>query len=357
MNEESNAVPIEEDSLTADLASAWDAAEGDNDGTESEGGEVHESYEQSSAAQGREHEQSGKSADSADGDKDGVRPDGDTLEAVYNEPKEGQESSLDTPPQGLSIEAREAWNDVPDAVKADIAKRENDYAKGIEKHRMATQRVQGMDQALQPYQQYLQMNGGAGQTIRGLLQTGSTLQMGSPVQKAQIVANLIKQFGVDIKSLDNMLVGEAPPPEVQQQNAVQQQIAQAVAPYQQHMAQMQQQQRYAEQQAQGQVAQEVNSFGSQHEFYNDVRSDMADLLDMAANRGRQMSMEEAYNTACAAHPQISKVMSNRQSAEQVASKRQAATSIYGSPGGAMGGAQSGSIEQALNDAWDNVGRM
>ena len=61
---------------------------------------------------------------------------------------------------------------------------------------------------------------------------------------------------------------------------------------------------------------------SQNEFYNDVRSDMADLLDMAANRGRQMSMQDAYNTACAAHPQISKVMAGRQAQQSVQQKKQ-----------------------------------
>ena len=111
------------------------------------------------------------------------------------------------------------------------------------------------------------------------------------------------------------------------------------------------------QQAQGQVANEVNTFGSQNEFYNDVRSDMADLLDMAANRGRKMSMQEAYNTACAAHPQISKVMQSRQSSKSVQQKRQAASSIYGTSGGSMAASAPNSVAAALNDAWDSAGRM
>ena len=341
----------EPDSITADLASAWDAAE-NNDGTESEGSEVHESYGESSGSQASSGQFGSEPPTDESGDQGTVR-DGENLPEGQHPVAEESTGA----PVGLSPEAREVWNDVPDAVKADITKRENDYAAGIEKHRANTQRVQAMDRSLQPYAQLFAMNGGAGQTLPGLLQTASLLQMGSAPQKAQAVANIIKQFGIDIQTLDSMLVGEGVPQEVQQQSQMEAMFNQRLAPMQQQLQHYQQRDRQMAQQAQGQVAQEVNSFGSQNEFYNDVRSDMADLLDMAANRGRQMSMQEAYNTACAAHPQISKVMQSRQAAQSVQQKKQAASSIHGTSGGAMGGAQAGSVAAALNDAWDNAGRM
>jgi hypothetical protein len=77
---------------------------------------------------------------------------------------------------------------------------------------------------------------------------------------------------------------------------------------------------------------------------------------MAANRGRQMSLQEAYNTACQAHPQIAKIINGRTSAAQVGRKRTAASSIHGGPGGSMS-ADSTSLTAALHDAWDNAGRM
>jgi hypothetical protein len=357
MNDETNAIPIEEDTLTADLAAAWDAAEDDN-GSQLESDSVHESYSESSSAQGQGFDSDSAAADGTDPSaEDNLRPDENLSGGVNQVAEENAQHSLETPPQGLSVEAREAWAEVPDVVKADIAKREADYAKGIEKHRANTQRVQAMDRSLAPFSQLFAMNGGPQETLPGLLQTASVLQMGSAPQKAQMVAQIIQQFGVDIKTLDSMLVGEAPPPEVQQQTAVQQAVQQAVAPYQQTLQQIQQREQYAAQQAQGQVAQEVNSFGAQHEFYNDVRSDMADLLDMAANRGRQMSMEEAYNTACAAHPQISKVMQQRQASQSVQQKRNAASSIHGTSGGSMSGSAPNSIAAALNEAWDSAGQM
>ena len=157
----------EPDSITADLASAWDAAE-NNDGTESEGSEVHESYGESSGSQASSGQFGSEPPTDESGDKERVR-DGENLPEGQHPVAEESTGA----PLGLSPEAREAWNDVPDAVKADITKRENDYAAGIEKHRANTQRVQAMDRSLQPYAQLFAMNGGAGQTLPALLQTAS----------------------------------------------------------------------------------------------------------------------------------------------------------------------------------------
>lgn len=355
---ESNALPIEEeDSLTADLAAAWDASESE-DGTESEGGEVHESYSESSDAQGKGRWGAGNvGGDASAGTQGDVRQDPNNPEGVSQVAEAGQELSLDTPPQGLSPEAREAWKDAPEAIQKAIVQRERDYEAGIVKYSQNAKRAEAMDRSLQPYAQLFAMNGGASQTLPGLLTTASQLQMGSAPQKAEAVANIIKQFGVDIRTLDNLLVGKGAPPEVQQQSEVQQAVQQAVAPYQQQMQRIQQQQQYEQQQAQQQVSGELQDFAQNSEFYNDVRMEMADLMDMAANRGRRMSLEEAYQTACMSHPQIAKVMQGRQSQQSVAQKRQAASSIHGSPGGAMSGNAPNSVAQALNDAWDSAGRM
>jgi hypothetical protein len=245
---------------------------------------------------------------------------------------------------------------VPDAVKQDIIRREQDYAKGIEKHKRNAQRAEMMDRTLQPYQQLFAMNGGAAQFMPNLLQTAAGLQMGTPVQKAQIAAKLIQDFGVDIKALDSALVGEAPPKEIQVQQQLDQMLSQKLQPLQQQLAQYQQRDQYAAQQAQQEVASEVQNFGAQNEFYNDVRADMADLLDLAANRGREMSMQQAYELACSQHPTISKILQQRASQQQVQQKRSAASSIQGSPGGSMQSAPN-SMVAALNDAWDSAGRM
>ena len=284
----------------------------------------------------------------------------ETTEVALEESSEtesSETSNLDKSPTSLSPEAREEWANTPTAIKEHIARNEERMEGLALKFGANAKRAEAMDQSLAPYAQLFAMNGGAGNTLPPLLQTASMLQLGSGPQKAEAVASLIKQFGVDIRTLDSLLVGEAPSQESQQQSQVQMAVEQAVAPYQQQMQQFQQQQQMQQQQAQNEISNEVNNFGSQHEFYNDVRSEMADLLDMAANRGRNMSMQEAYQTACLAHPQISKIMNARQSQKTVQKKQKASSSIYGTSGGSMSGGAPESVEAALNSAWDNAGRM
>jgi len=173
-----------------------------------------------------------------------------------------------------------------------------------------------------------------------------------------MVANLIKQFGVDIRTLDNMLVGKQPPQEVQQQSQVQQAVQQAVAPYQQMAQQMQQQQLHAAQQAQQEVSTEVERFASDpaHEFYHDVKMEMADILDLAANRQHQMSMEEAYQKACQLNPQISRILATRGQAP-TPDQRRAASSVQGSLGGPGAASAPDSMRSAIEDAWAGGGRI
>ena len=97
---------------------------------------------------------------------------------------------------------------------------------------------------------------------------------------------------------------------------------------------------------------------------NDVRNDMADLIDMATRQGRDMPLQEAYDKACTMHPQVSAVMAQRAQQEQLAGKQQqvatkkaAASSLRpGNPGGQTTNS-AGTLYDALSAAWDEqVGR-
>lgn len=106
----------------------------------------------------------------------------------------------------------------------------------------------------------------------------------------------------------------------------------------------QQQQQY---QIQHQAVQSVADFENnpQYEYFDAVRPVMADLLDLAAQRGEAMSLEDAYHRACAYSPAIAQhiaarnmngVASQRQQA--IAQKQNAASSIVGTRGGSTSGA-------------------
>jgi hypothetical protein len=321
-----------EDTLASELAAAWDASESTDE----------EAPEPIEAGPSDEAPPATNEAPTQD-----VLP---SEKAAAADP--------DAAPVGLPPEAREAWKDTPPAVKAALAKREADYANGIKQYAEGAKRAAGMDKALAPYAQFFAMNGGANKVLPTLLQTGSVLQMGSGQQKAEAVAGIIKQYGIDIRALDNFLVGAKPPPEQQQQAQMDAMFNQRLAPMQQQLQHYQQRDQQQAQEAQQGIATEVDAFqaDAKNEFYNDLRGDMADLMDMAANRGQNMNMQQAYDKACAMNPTISQIITSRQGQQNVAGKRRAASSIHGGPGGAGGAQAHDSMRSAIEDAWENAGR-
>lgn len=361
-------MPEEEKSLADVLGDAFDASEaaagGDN--VQDTDAQSAGSPEQSSDGQNSESEALaavGESEDSSATQSSDAPIQGD--EASQQAEASGQsaesgaqggdasEDENSAPPVGLSAEAREAWADTPKAVRDAVAKREVDFARGIQQYAEAAKMAQSIGQVMQPYAQYIQMNGGPTQTLNTLLATGASLQMGSPQQKVQAVHALIHQFGVDIKMLDDMLVanpGAPQQPQGQQpqgqQPTVQQQIDSALD------ARDQQQQQQTS-------LNEVNAFAAdpKNEFYQDVRNVMADLLDLAASRNERMTLQEAYDKACKMNDSVSRVIASRASAEQVSQRRVAASSVSGAPGGAPA-ASGGATDRrsALSDAFDTVQR-
>jgi hypothetical protein len=333
---EDTAVETEEDdSFSSALADAWDKSE--EDAPEAEEVLVAEP--------------------AADAERASSTPAAETA----TNPESVAQEAADKPPVGLSPEAREVWKDTPQAMKDAMAKREQDFARGIQKYAEEAKRGGGeLSKVTSQHQQYMAMNGGQEKAIGDLLQAGSSLQMGSPQQKAQVVAGLIQQFGVDIHALDSMLVGGQVSPEMQQQEQMQSHVNQAVAPYKQMLDEIRSQQHNTQQQKTNEIQQDIVNFAQQpeNEFFNDVREDMADIIDMASKRGQELPLGEAYKRACMMNNQISQIQLARQSQAQVAQKRQAAVSITGNHGGGnMGGGEPGSIHEALSAAWDNGGRI
>jgi hypothetical protein len=262
----------------------------------------------------------------------------------------------DTAPVSLPPDAREVWKDTPPAMKAAIAKREADYAKGVEKYRNNAQRAEQMDTVLGQYQHYFAMTGEPpGRTIDTLLRTASNLHMAPGTTKAQIIAGLINQYQVPIDVLDGLLAGD-PAPQGRVDD-VDTRIQQALQPFQQIIQQQQQREQYERQQQQGKIANELTDFAAKNEFYNDVAADMADFLDVAARNGRNMTLADAYQRACSAHPTISQIVASRAKAPTQRQLAAASTLRGNGLGSDLSAHEPDSIKAAIEAAWDTAGRM
>jgi hypothetical protein len=184
--------------------------------------------------------------------------------------------------------------------------------------------------------------------VNNLFQIATSLRLGTPSQKAAIINTLIKTYDVDIPTLDSLLAGGVAQPGVNEQ--VQQLVQQQLAPYQQYIQQMQQMQEAQGGQMQQEAAQTVEQFSQKAEFLDDVRDDMADLLETAARRGRSMTIQQAYDAAIRMNPELSKIVEQRTaaaSAKAIESKKKAASSVKGSPAGVPASGQGTSRRDAI----------
>lgn len=190
------------------------------------------------------------------------------------------------------------------------------------------------------------------QAIGGMLQTVATLATGNAPQKASLVANLIKSYGVDINALAAALDGQ-PGPQGQPQGGP----IDAQAIYQQVRQQLTADFTRQAQARQASAADaEVAAFAQGHEFLDDVADDMAALIDAANRRGVALNYEEAYARACRAHPEVSKVVAQREAAAaataaQAATQRAraASSSVRTQPASLPNGTDKRSLRSTLED--------
>lgn len=266
------------------------------------------------------------------------------------ESKSTEESEL--PPRGFSAAAREEWAKTPAAIRSEIAKREADYAKGIEQYRVQAQKGNSIDEVVTPYRQLFAQNGvSPPQMIGQLLQTAAILQGGNQRAKAELVSNMFQQFGVDVQMVDAMLAGEDLPQQGQPQS-------QGLTPeqVQQMLDQRLSQQREQEMVAESRSELEQFSQSPENEFYADVRGHMISIMEEAGRIHRPITLKECYDEACWANPQIRGILQQRAAQKNLSGKRKAGSSIRGSRGGSGDGGKPKTLRDTIAAAWPEEGR-
>jgi hypothetical protein len=261
------------------------------------------------------------------------------------------QASAPSAPRSWSAAVREHWSAVPPEVQAFIAKRENEIARTLQaatEHRRIAERFH---QVVAPYQPIIQAEGRRDpfEAVDGLLKTVAVLQVGTPQQKATRMANLVSHYGIDIQLLDHALAGTAP-----QQSAelkqVEEMLNQRLAPVDNLLQRVNHAEQRREQALNQSIDAELDQFrGTNPEFFEDVRLQMADLMDLYAARNQPLSLADAYKLACQIDPQVSQVVAKRGAGNvslamsgngghpvptSVQRKKNAASSVISPPGGA-----------------------
>ncbi len=283
------------------------------------------------------------------------------VEGIQTDDVQGEiagEAETHKAPQSWGVAEREEWAALSPALQAQIAKRESEIGHSLTTTGEARHFQQEFQQVVQPFEGFIKAEGATPmQAVGNLLQTAATLQGGSQQQKASRVAELIKHYGVDIRTLDSLLAGEQP--ETGPNAQFGDMLNQAMAPVNQFMQQQQnvQQQQFAEQQQNTQS--ELSAFEAAHEFVPDVRMDMADLMEMAGRRNEPMTLEQAYEKAIMLRPDIKQVIDQRKAAANAQGsnrtlnlKRSAAVSMPGGDAAHGTGQGPSTMREQLQAAWD-----
>jgi hypothetical protein len=266
-------------------------------------------------------------------------------------------------PASWRPDTREHWASLPPAVRAEVARREAEIQKTLHETAESRRFTDQLQSVIRPYEAFIKAeNSNPLQAIDNLMATAARLRTGTAPELAQMVAGMVRQFGVGrfgnafIEQLDSALAGEVPKSDPVQ-SQVQQVLQQQLAPVQQFMSQLQQQQLQMQQASAQEAAKEVQGFIAKAEFGEDVREDMADIMELSQRRGREITLQDAYRQACLTNPRVRSVLESRaktkagQATTGAAAKaKSAAVSVTGGPSLAGPAKQSDDIRSAIEAA-------
>ncbi len=357
-----------EESMREQLEAAFD---GTDDEQEETGGSDEGSQEPLGAsAEEGEPQALGGGTPAAEEPKEEVQPDGEEAQRaddIGEQIPAAADAGGAEEPAGGDIPApvswkpgvREHWAKLPPEVQQEVQRREREIQQGLQQASSHRKVAEEYFKTVAPFQSFIQAsNSSPSQAITQLMTTAAQLTMGTPAKKAEVVRNIISEYGVDIKMLDDALAGDKLPddPNAPLLSAIDQRLA----PINEFMGQVGARQDESREALDYEAADTLDTFASQNEFYEDLRDDMADLMEMAANRGRNMTVEDAYKRAAQSHPEIGPIYAqriaaaeNKLTSEAVNKKRNAASSIHGSPGAGKAAGGEGDMRSVMETAWDD----
>lgn len=279
-------------------------------------------------------------------------------------------------PVSWKPQAREKWVGLPPEVQAEVVRVDGEVRRVMQEGAARVRALDAVQRTLQPFDQMIRAEGHQPlQAVESLLRQAHLMRFGAPAAKvefvegliernqvpvdAALVARLVQKHRVPIDALVDALEGkpsapgQAQPSQAFDANAIVQQVMSAVDQREQAREQRLQQQEFTRLKSDGET------FIAQQEFGEDVRDDMADVLERAARRGTPMTLEQAYKRALQIHPEVSETLKQRADAEAAKAKvastqkaRAAAGSVKNQPAGAPPASKAKGLRGALEAAWD-----
>lgn len=209
-------------------------------------------------------------------------------------------------------------------------KREAETSRALQESAQSRRLAEQVHQTVAPYEMLARAAGMDPISYAGsLLQTAAALHTGAPAQRAQIVAHLIKSYGVDPGSVADALDGQLPQAATQQQQRpvdIQAEVQRALA------SQVEQ---YQVQSAENSLREFM---ATEPKYLSDVWRDMQAVLHSAAASNQNVTYQEAYDRACWMNPEVRGIMESKKAvqaakaqAPSIAKAKLAASSVKAAP--------------------------
>lgn len=259
-------------------------------------------------------------------------------------------------PETWTKEALVEWAKIPERAQQEILKREADMMTGLETYKERASLGERYDTVVEPYRAALTaQNVDPVQLFQSFAGNHYLLTFGTPEQKHQIAANLVKTYNLDLNAI-NGLLGDRPQvaPEIQ---ALMNEINGLKTNLSQRDQQTQSQQLAT-------IEAEVAAFAAdpKNQYFNEVAGDIKSLIDGRA----ATSLQDAYDKAVWANPttrakELARLQTESQTeAQRVAAERAAAAKkaqsadVRTSPTNRSGTASVGTIDDTLRETMADI---
>lgn len=260
-----------------------------------------------------------------------------------------QEDVKTTPPErspwkSWKAEAAAELEKLPETVQKHIIEREEQFHRGIEQYKSAANFAKTIDKSIAPYKNYLEeMQVPPDVAFFNLLKTEHTLRRGTYQEKAEMLMKLAHDYQIDMNQLAGLPYDPTMHNLKAQLDEKERQLRDASEFRQSH--------------EDAQIQSKISDFAQRHEYFTEVQSTMADLLE----RGLANDLDDAYEKALRLNDStFQKVYAqqqgggNRQNltqADQAAkAAKAAAVSVKGSPAGANRTVIPATTEDAVRQA-------
>jgi hypothetical protein len=209
------------------------------------------------------------------------------VEQTQPEVQPEEEPVWKRPPASWKKEFHDAWKTADPRLQEYAFQREEQMRKGVEPLLTKAQFADQMQEAISPFMNTIRGLGVAPhQAVRKLMEADHVLRTSSPDQKLQLLANLARDYGVD-------LTGANPVP----MDQTYQQLMNELRNVKGEVMTWKEQQEHAQNQS---LLNEINGFASKAEYFEEARPTMIKML----NSGFAESLQDAYDKAIRLDPDL-----------------------------------------------------